>query len=36
MIDTEKMIAMGVPCSVIKINPDGTWGEEQSFNMENF
>lgn len=36
MIDHEKIIASGVPCTVVKINPDGTYGESQDYNMENF
>lgn len=36
MIEIEDIIASGTPCTVVKINPDGTWGESQDFNMENF
>ena len=36
MIDHAKIIASGVPCTVVKINPDGSFGESQDYNMENF
>lgn len=35
-IDHEKIIASGAPCTVVKINPDGSFGESQDYNMENF
>ena len=36
MIDHKKIIASGVPCTVVKINSDGTFGESQAYNMEKF
>lgn len=36
MINVEDIIASGSPCTVVKINPDGTFGESHDYNMENF
>ena len=36
MIGHEKIIASGIPCTVVKINADGSFGESQDYNMENF
>ena len=36
MFDYERIIASCVPCTVVKINSDGTFGESQDYNMENF
>ena len=32
---TEELIKSGIPCSVIPINPDGSFGEATSYNMQN-
>ena len=36
MIDHKEIIASGIPCTVVKINQDGSFGESQDYNMENF
>lgn len=36
MIDHREIIASGIPCTVVKINQDGSFGESQDYNMENF
>lgn len=36
MIKDDDIIASGVPCAVIKLNPDGTTEKAEYFNMENF
>ena len=31
----EDLIERGIPCSVIPINPDGSFGKATSYNMQN-
>ena len=36
MIDHKEIIASGIPCTVVNINQDGSFGESQDYNMKNF